>query len=218
MKLIRDKDVVQIFDKLNESGLDYIVIRNINNELPSSLKVGKDIDLLVNKENESKFVRFFKSHGYRTIRHPYRNQIFLYGMDKLKFKLKNKYNNLLFDLNYQLAVNSLDAGQLFPLDNAIQLSSWINKRFVQVKNGISYWTLSYEDEFVCLVARSIFDKREFESGYVERISNLFTLIDKNKVSLKLNLIFFKFTDDLLSLIESSDFQNIIKRYFEFKEY
>jgi hypothetical protein len=218
MNFINKKEIILIFDLLNDERLEYILLRNINNELPSRLTRGKDIDILVHKKDEAKFVDFFRSNEYKTLRHPYRNQVFLYGMDKFKFKFKNNKNNILFDLNYQLAVNSLDAGQLFPLDNAIQISSWANKRFVKKEGDFSYWTLSYEDEFVSLVARSIFDKREFDKGYIKRISELLLMIDKEKVLLKLNLIFFKFADNLLKLIEDSDYSNVTKRYFEFRDY
>ena len=78
--------------------------------------------------------------------------------------------------------------------------------------------MSYEDEFVSLVARSIFDKKEFQSGYVKRIDELSSIIEKLNVIEKLNMVFFKFTPFLMDYIDNKDYENIMKNYLEFKEY
>ncbi len=141
----------------------------------------------------------------------------MYGVDRFEFKYNNN-NNILFDLNFQIAVRSLDAGQWIPLDQSIQKSAWKNRRFEQLNEDFGYWTLSYEDEFVSLVARSIFDKNEFQSGYVKRIDELSSIIEKLNVIEKLNTVFFKFTPFLMDYIVNKDYENIIKNYLEFKEY
>jgi hypothetical protein len=217
VKLINNKEIVNVFNLLNSQKIEYILLRNIDNELTDWLTVGKDIDILVHKKDELKFIDFFNLHGYSAIKHPFRNDIFLYGSDKFEFKYNNN-NNILFDLNFQILVKSLDAGQWIPLDNNIQLSAWKNKRLEQQENGISYWTLCYEDEFICLVARSIFDKKEFQEGYTKRIINLLPLIDRKSVISKLELIFFKFTPYLMKLIEKKRYPDIIKKYLAFREY
>ena len=217
MTLIDPAEVIKIFNKLNESGLSYILLRNINHELPGNLKLGKDIDLLVHKHEEDKFKVFFKNNGYNTIKHPFRNDIFLYGVDKFEFKYNNN-NKILFDLNFQLAVRSLDAGQWVPLDQKIQDSAWNNMRFGKSNPGLGYWTLSYEDELVMLVSRSIFDKKCFEEGYIHRIEELMTLVSLNESENKFRMIFFKFTPHLVSLISNNQYQKIIYNYLRFKEY
>jgi len=217
MNFIKKDELVKIFQLLNKNKLDYILMRNINNELPSSLKIGKDIDILVNKKDEKKFINFFHKNGYETIDHPFKNDIFLYGVDRFEFKYNNN-NKILFDLNFQIAVRSLDAGQWIPLDQIIQESAWKNKRFEQQGKDFGYWTLSYEDEFICLVARSIFDKKEFQAGYINRINMLIDLINKKNVTEKLNMVFFKFTPYLMRLIENKKFSEIIQNYLQFKEY
>jgi len=211
------KEIVEIFRRLNEGGLNYILLRNINNELPNKLKVGKDIDILVKKEDEDKFINFFYKNGYVTIDHPYKYDTFLYGVDRFEFKYNNN-NKILFDLNFQIAVRSLDQGQWIPLDQAIQESAWENKRFEQLSDDFGYWALSYEDEFICLVARSIFDKREFQDGYIKRIDELLHLIDEKNVIGKLNRVFFKFSPYLMDYIKHGNYKTIIKNYIEFKEY
>ncbi|MCF6775585.1 hypothetical protein L3V83_03245 [Thiotrichales bacterium 19X7-9] len=204
------------FIELNESRLDYILLRNINNEIPLHLDLGKDIDILVKKKDEPLFIEFFKKHNYKEVVHPLRNDIFLYGTDQ--FRTFKDQNNILFDLNYQVAVRSLDAGQWIPLDQILQNSAWINRRFEQISDDFGYWSLSYEDELICLVARSIFDKKEFQVGYIKRINELIPMVDWNNVQEKFNLIFFKYTPVLIKLIKKNDYQNIIMNYLKFSEY
>ena len=218
MKLIKTDEVKKIFNLLNESNLDYIITRNIDNELPSALKIGKDIDILINKKNEKKLIHFFYSNDYVRIDHPFKHDVFLYGVDKFEFKYKNMYNHIDFDLVFQIAVRSLDKGQFIPLDKTIQDSAWKNKRFENLSDDFGYWALSYEDEFVCLVARSIFDKSKFNIGYIKRINKLINLIDQNDVLEKLNMIFFKFTPHLIKHIKEENYDEIITNYLKFKQY
>ncbi len=217
MTLIDPAELIKIFDKLNKSSLRYILLRNINHELPDKLNVGKDIDLLVHKHEEEKFKFFFKKNDYHTINHPFRNDLFLYGVDRFEFKYNNN-NKILFDLNFQLAVRSLDAGQWIPLDQEIQNSAWNNIRFEKCHSGLGYWTLSYEDEFVTLVSRSIFDKKDFDEGYIRRIDELMPLVNLSEAEYRLRLIFFRFTPHLLNFLSSKKYQNIIYNYLRFREY
>jgi len=210
-------EVKSIFNILNKTGLNYILLRNIDNELPEKLEIGKDIDILVSKNDEKKFQEFFKRNGYETIPHPFRNDVFLYEVDRFEFKYNNN-NNILFDLNFQIVVRSLDAGQWIPLDQKIQESAWNNRRFEKIDEEFRYWTLSYNDEFVTLIARSVFDKKVFLKGYINRIEELKNKIEVNDVKEKLELVFFKYTPYLLEQIENKDYDNIIKNYLQFKEY
>ena len=68
------------------------------------------------------------------------------------------------------------------------------------------------------MARSIFDKKEFQSGYIKRINELIDLIDRENVIEKLNTVFFKFTPYLMRLLESNNYSDIIKKYLAFREY
>lgn len=217
MSYIESNELVNIFKLLNKSELKYILLRNINNELPSKLEIGKDIDILVHKKDEHLFKKIFQENDYQTIPHPFKNDVFLYGVDRFEFKYNNN-NKVLFDLNFQLAVRSLDAGQWIPLDQKIQELAWKNKRFEKIDENFGYWTLSYNDEFITLIARSIFDKREFQDGYIKRIEELKNKIDLNDVREKLELVFFKYTPYLLKQIENKEYGSIIKNYLQFKEY
>ena len=217
MKQVNATEVKKIFNLLNKKNLNYILMRNINNELPAGLDVGKDIDILISKSDEKEFINFFHNNDYQTIDHPFKYGVFLYGVDKFEFKYNNK-NNILFDLSFQIAVRSLDAGQWIPLDQTIQESAWKNKRFEQLGDDFGYWTLSYEDEIVCLVSRAIFDKKEFQKGYIKRINKLIKLIDIDSTIAKFNTVFFKFTPNLITYIKNQKYDEIIKNHLQFKEY
>ncbi len=217
MSYIAYKEVIEIFALLNLDGLNYILLRNINNELPYNLKFGKDIDILVHECDKIKINNFFKYHGYKVKSHPLRHDKFIYNANKFEFRY-NKSNKIIFDLNFQVLVKSLDAGQQIPLDQEIQSSLWENKRFVQLDNNFGYWALGYEDEFVCLLARSILDKREFQIYYRERIEHLLDIINIDCAKKKLYVVFFKFTPVLVSLIVSKKYGDIVESYLKFKDY
>jgi hypothetical protein len=214
MSYVKSDDLVCIFNLLNESKLEYMLMRNINNELPNILEIGKDIDILVKDRNKA--AEFFKINKFNKTNHPHEHNVFLYGVEKFEFYKNNE--DVLFDLNFQIAVRSLDAGQWIPLDQAIQESAWQNKRFERAGGGLEYWTLSHEDEFVALIARSIFDKKEFQAGYVSRLDELLPMMNKGNVIKKLKLIFFKYAPLLFYQIERQNYPDIVINYLKFKEY
>jgi len=215
MSYVNPKAIIDIFNNLNAAGLRYILIRNINNELPGSLRIGKDIDLLVPYNERNKIINFLAEKGFKNIRHPLCNDIFLYGANKFEFFVNN--DNVLLDLNYQLTCRSLNAGEWIPLDNKIQDSSWENKK-LNIINRFTYYSLGMEDELVALVTRSVFDKKEFQEGYIKRIDELICATDVNDVIAKFQLIFFKFTSLLLSMLKKRQYEMILDRYISFSEY
>jgi hypothetical protein len=217
MKKVNSKDICNIFKALNSEKIEYILIRNINNELPKSLIIGKDIDILIKKENKQKTLSFFKNENYHVAPHPHKNNIYLYNIDKFIY-LQNKHNRIIFDLQFKLVVRSLDAGQWVPLDNRIQESAWINRRFKKIDDEFGYWTLSYDNELIMLITRCIFDKRKFQKGYIKRINELKLKTDLNGVEKKMKLIFFKYAKYLLEHIKNNNYNQIIENYIQFKEY
>lgn len=216
MKTIEKRNIIKIFDSLNSSKVEYILIRNINSELPCCLQAGKDIDILVKNSDSKSLENFFKKNCFCEISHPHRKDTFLYGVDKFRH-FHNKTSDILFDLNFQLACRSLNAGEWIPLDQSVQESAWKNRRFIE-NEGLAHWVLSYEDEFIMLIARSVFDKREFKEGYIKRMEELWPLVSKDDITEKLSKIFFKYTLKLLGYLKSHAYADIIKNYIKFREY
>lgn len=215
--MIDKNRIIELFLHLNSSKLDYLLLRNIDDELPSNLKKGKDIDLLVQKIDLDKWIKFLTSINFKIVQHPLKNDVFLYETDPFVF-LKQKESGIIIDLNFQLCVRSLDKGQWIPLDQSVQDSSWKNKRFDRVTNDFTYATLGYNDEFITHIARSVFDKKEFQKGYIKRIIELLSKIDLDDVEQKMNLIFFKYTPFLLDQIKKHEFDSILSNYLAFKDY
>jgi len=215
--MIEENQIIEVFKQLNSSNLDYLLLRNIDQELPGKLKKGKDIDLLVRKSDFNQWLSFFNTLDFKVIQHPLRNDVFLYETDPFIFLLQNK-SGIIVDFNFQLCVRSLDKGQWIPLDEKMQDSAWANKRFEKASDDFGYWTLSHNDEFITLVSRSIFDKKEFQKGYINRINELFPKINIEDVKQKMNLVFFKYTPFLLEQVASQEYDTILSNYLSFKDY
>jgi len=217
MSKIDSGEIISIFEKLNSHQIEYILLRNIDNELPNQLRQGKDIDLLVKKNsNNKKLYKLLKDEGYKEIRHPHKNDIYLYSSDKFIFQF-NKKNKIRLDLQTQILCRSLNLGEWLPLHQEIQDSAWANKK-KYTEGQLSYWGLSYDDEFICLIVRSVFDKRMFLNGYIKKIIDLYPLINLENVTFKLELVFFKYTSLLLNKIKNHEFDSILIDYIKFKEY
>ena len=85
MNLIKSEELITIFTLLNEGKLNYILMRNINNEIPSNVEIKKDIDILVKYQDKVSFINFFKQNNFQQISHPHKDNIFLYGVEKFEF-------------------------------------------------------------------------------------------------------------------------------------
>ena len=67
MKYIDPESIKSTFSILNESGIDYILIRNINNEIPEKLVEGKDIDILAKYSDKNKLNELLVQSGFSRI-------------------------------------------------------------------------------------------------------------------------------------------------------
>ena len=54
------KDIEEVFDLLNKNSLNYILLRNLNRELPEKLPLKKDIDLIILPSDKNKFSSILK--------------------------------------------------------------------------------------------------------------------------------------------------------------
>ena len=97
----------------------------------------------------------------------------------------------------------------------IQKSIWKNK----LKTSF-FWLYkpSTEDELIHLICHCIFDKKDFKEIYKLRIIELLNRCDQIKFINHLELIFFKFTYKLVSILKKNQFDRIIPEYFSFSNY
>lgn len=210
-------DIERVLDILNASELDYLLIRNINNELPANLKLGKDIDILVKHCNKYKWKKFLKKNGFsKRLIHPYRWDIRLYGVDLFDM-YREKQTGILLDFQYQLVCRSMNNREWIPLDQEIQESAWRNKKVFKFKNS-SCFGLSDEDNLVCLIIRSLLDKKKFDNNYISEIKKLIKLANIEIVINKLNKVVFNFAESLIISIQKEEYEYIPERYISFTNY
>ena len=213
MKYCSENQINDLFELINKLKINYILLRNIGNEIPKKLPINKDIDLLVKEEDANRFDKLLIENGWKRKRHPLGHFPFLYGLKPFKFYYKDGIH---LDICYQLACRSLNNGEWFPLDMIIQKDLWLNK--IQIKNKSWEYKLSKEDEFLHLITRCVFDKKHFNSGYIERIEELIEVINTKSVLDKFEVVFFKFSQTLLIKLQERKYETIINNYLQFREY
>lgn len=213
MKYCSENQIINLFELFNKPQIDYILLRNIGNEIPKKLPKNKDIDLLVKEEDANRFDKVLVKNGWKRKKHPLGHLPFLYGLKPFKFYYKEGIH---LDICYQLACRSLNNGEWFPLDMTIQKDLWLNKTPIEDKPW--KFQLSKEDEFLHLITRCIFDKKHFNTGYIERIEELIELINVKIVLDKFEVVFFRFSQNLLIKLQEKKYDTIISNYLQFKKY
>ena len=213
MKYCSKKQIINLFELINKEQINYMLLRNTNNEIPNKLSVKKDIDLIIKEEDAIRFNDLLIKNSWVKKRHPLGHFPFLYGLIPFTFYYKE---GIYIDICHQLACRSLNKGEWFPLDMQIQEDVWKNKR--TISNKLWKYKPSLEDEFILLITRCVFDKKEFNDGYIERIEQLMPRIDTKVVLAKFEVIFFKFSKNLLNKLQRKEYNTITTNYIQFKDY
>lgn len=209
------KMILDLFTELEQNNIEYVLLRNLDGSIPEYYTGNKDIDLLVSPKSREAFRCFMHKKKWRQINHPCKRKndfTFLYAMNPFEFYI-NKSMKL--DVCYQLSCRSTNAGEWMPLDRAINSGLWKQLRRNQ---PFGWFELAEEYEFVHLLTRCIFDKKEFKVEYISRIDMLLLEGWGEKSKLKLDKIFFKFTEDLLNLLQQRRYGEIIDAYLHFTNY
>lgn len=211
--------IKQFFSELNNANINYVLIKNIANELPYKLKDGKDIDILVHFKSQYDFENCMVSIGYKKIVPPNGRKngwSFGYGLKEYQFWQNINTNfNLYIDVFEKLSCKSLTPKMWIPLDETINQSVWSNKVFDE-KNG--WWIMSDEDIFVYMIIRSIFDKQYFKQEYISDIESKKFYLKSESVKYKLSKVFFKYTERLIYMLEQNRYDEIFKDYITFSNY
>ena len=213
MTKFRSEEIVSFFDIINESKINYILLRNIQNELPHNLSKKKDIDILVKSEDKENLRKALLEKKWKIIPHPSSEVPFLYSMNSFDFY---DLNGLHIDVAYELACRSIITRQWIPLDQKIQNYLWENKK--ESSDQPWKYMLPTEIELIHLLTRCIFDKSIFNDGYVSRINKIYTYCNKDILLKHLELVFFSFSKQLINMIENREFNLIINKYLTFTEY
>ena len=70
MKTIPAEVILDFFERLSATEILYVIIKNVDNELPDHLKDGKDIDILVHESCIKQFEEFMISNNFDRQTHP----------------------------------------------------------------------------------------------------------------------------------------------------
>lgn len=218
-KYIERKNVTSFFDSLNKKPISYVLIKNIENELPDRLLNGKDIDILVYENDKKAFEKVMLLNGFKKCTHPWgleKGWSFLYGLPEFQFWVLDDTSQFFYiDVSYLLCCKSLMPKTWIPLDRKIQKNIW-KKRVFDEKN--QWWIMDVNTRFIYYLVRCIFDKQTFSDKYIHEIENSYSLIDIDVVKEGLNLIFFKYTNRLLMLLEKRKYSMIVEDYVSFSKY
>lgn len=213
-KLIRD-----FFDDINRFGIRYVLIKNIGHELPEKLENGKDIDILVHIDDKDIFARQMSQHGFHIHTHPLgieHGWTFAYGLPEYQFWQKNDTEyELYIDATFKLCCKSFTPYVWIPLDKKINKAIWETRVWDEVNH---WWIMDEHTEIVYLLIRCIFDKRSFSAAYIQEIESRKQLLYDEQAIEKMRLIFFQFTDALISLIQQGEYENILRKYITFANY
>ena len=214
---INSQYIIHFFEGLNNSGVVYALIKNIGNELPDCLIPGKDIDIVVHPEYRSQFHKYMKKIARKVI-HPYgkengwRN---IYGLEEFEFWRLHTAVDIYIDVTFSLCCKSVMPKIWVPLDNQIQKSVWENREFDIDHN---WWHLDYNSLYLYLIVRCVFDKKTFSDLYQKDIEVLRNKIELDTVKYFFKLVFFKFSDQLINLLDDKLYDTIIPSYLSFKNY
>lgn len=219
---VDSKLVWELFDQLNASGVRYALIKNINSELPDRLPDGKDIDILVHENGMELFERRMSDIGFKIITHPWgkgKGWSFAYGLNECTFWEKQNIScHFYIDVCEKLMCKSLTPNVWIPLDRSVNQFAWGHLEYVQANAEHGWWILSREAVFPYLIARCVFDKHGFPTGYITEIRKNIDLIRNNDVLQRLEKIFFSYTPRLISLLDQGRFADIFSDYITFANY
>ena len=92
---IPKEQINSFFQDINSFGISYVLIKNMDDELPAHLENGKDIDILVKEEDKDLFAQKMLRLGYNTCTHPLgiaNGWAFAYGLPECQFWKKPETN------------------------------------------------------------------------------------------------------------------------------
>ena len=215
-----DKNLVDTFFKmLNAADINYVLLKNMGHELPERLKNGKDIDVLVNLEDRKRFTETMLENGFLHRIPPLGRENgyrFAYQLPEYQFWQLGGIEQIFYiDACFKLMCKSLTPKYWVPLDESINRAIWENKCWDE---NLKCWAMDDKTLVVYLLARAVFDKKNFSDVYIQEIEQRKYLLEDKQVYDMLRTVFYKYTDTLINLLRKSEYTKIVNSYITFKEY
>ncbi|MGL6114978.1 MAG: hypothetical protein ACRC1R_08040 [Cetobacterium sp.] len=212
--MVSKENIKNFFQMLNLSGIEYVLIKNDGNIIPNEVKDGDDIDILVHPRDYEKYIELLEKKEYRILPGESYKYYFVYNMRKDIYSQKEDVYIHCYDKLSCVSFTNMGLSKI-PLDKKIQDYIWKTKRWDEDNQ---WWIMEDRVILLYLIVRSIFDKKKFRDRYIEEIIKRKQFL-RDKEFLKMcNLVFFKFTEKLLILLENEKYNEILKEYKSFREY
>ena len=199
------------FEELDKR-FEFLTLRNFHH-IPNQSSIKNDIDILTKKEDLPEVEKFMQDLGYKTsFDQGFR---YLYGaVSHLHCMVPPK--DVHFDIVGGLYYRSFSDPQIFVGGfEELEQSMWDNKLS---SSGCWKYTPSTEDELTHLCSHSIFDKREVTPTYQNRIKELFSISDEDRLKMLFERSFYKVSSHLLSIIKGGDCSTLVKEYVGYSQY
>lgn len=214
------KIIERLFYELNNRGINYVLIKNIGEELPHRLINGKDIDIVVNYDDVGRFHALMSDLDFSNVCHPYakdKGWSYLYGLEEFEFwKYNSEDFSLYVDVTTKLCCRSLMPNTWVPLDDYIQKVMWEKRIWDEEKK---WWITDVNIRYMYCVARCIFDKNGvFSQGYRDEIEKLSSVVDNRLEDILFEKIFFKAGKFVLSLVIGRKYDDLRKLYIQYNKY
>ena len=203
----------EIFKKLEYEKIKFVVLRN-HEEIPEMLSLENDLDLLINYKDNSNIKKILLKNKFKQKRKLLDSDTYLYK-SKPHIHFYDFKNKIHLDIVNNLSYRSPNNNEWISVHEKIQNSLWQN---LIKTNELWLYKPSNKDLLVHLICHCIFDKKIFNYKYQVKIQYLFRNCDTVELKNLLELVFFKFTDKLISMIKNNNIQEIVKEYFAFSNY
>ena len=216
MNCINADKTFEFFSMLNKYKIDYILIKNIVDELPFNLGDGKDIDILVNLESKVMFEKMMIDNNFEKCIHPFgieNGWAFYYFMPSHQYWIRKLKNSILYiNVGFMICCMSLIPKVWIPIKE-LNSSVWLNKIF---DKKYSWWIIDDRNLLLYLMIKFIFDKNDFSDFYIKQIEIRKHLL--HEIKDKMHIVFYNFSPRLSEMVMAGKYSDIIHNYTTFNEY
>lgn len=189
----------RIVDKFDANNIPYAFLKDGENS----------VNFLIEFSDVSKVSKMMKELGFQKRKSPSKD-IYMYGMNKFVYYQKEDFQVI---FRFQISCKSSLHGEWIPLDRVINVDA-LERR---TKIGDIYY-LDTADYLCFLLADSVYTEGAFDDKRSSLISYLYEKVDKAIFTSKIEKVFFKFSEEIISLIEEHRLEKVISELYKFSDY
>lgn len=171
------------------------------------------ITLLINPEHIRNAEETLNLAGAKRVAHPFGIENgfkFLYQMHPFSMY---RYRDTLIELFCQLPCRSITKNTWIPLDRMIQGNVWASHDDIQ---GIPW--CDKVSRYIYLLCYAIFVDKGFSPHIKRTLSSISEILTYDRIEEYFSVVFFNFTNTIITLLLNEDYDRIIPQYHSFNEY